>query len=239
MNSPWRIHYKFSASSHFSARVAYKTVEWQLKIQQIPFTHVSPSYGLPITLDLAHTQSSLVRSIPGICVQSKDILSGVPAAEAAMPNIRVVALRWWSEKSIQVVTCVKLKYVQQPMGKTAGGAIIRPSKGIIYDTKEAVVSFFSENVKECMKDFVKEWARVSKMVVIAREGESAATSVWGWWGQQVLLVGQMSKGKKWPDIQLLSFDLQTVEFAYAEVCKTSIRTHSVKVHVSYRTTQSQ
>ena len=92
------MHYKFSASSHFSARVAYKTVEWQLKIQQIPFTHVSPSYGLPITLDLAHTQSSLVRSIPGICVQSKDILSGVPAAEAAMPNIRVVALRWWSGK---------------------------------------------------------------------------------------------------------------------------------------------
>jgi len=68
------------------------------------------------------------------------------------------------------------------MGKTAGSAIIRPSKGIIYDTKEAVVSFFSEDVKECMKDFVKEWARVSKMVVIAREGKFTATSDWDWWG---------------------------------------------------------
>lgn len=27
----------------------------------------------------------------------------------------------------------------------------------------------------------------------------------------------MSKEKMWPDIKLLSFDLQTVEFAYAEV----------------------
>ncbi|KAF5351922.1 hypothetical protein D9756_007453 [Leucocoprinus leucothites] len=186
------------------ARVAYSNVEWQLKNQSIPFTYVNPTSRLPITQDLAHAQSSLVRSIPGICVQSNDILSGVPAAEAAMPNIRVVALRWWSEKSVQVVTCVKLKYVQQPMGKTVGGAIIRPSKGIIYDSKEAVVSFFSENVEGCMKEFVKEWARVSKMVVIARE------------------VGQMSKGKMWPDIQLLSFDLQTVEFAYAENYTVSI-----------------
>ncbi|KAJ3571005.1 hypothetical protein NP233_g4045 [Leucocoprinus birnbaumii] len=186
------------------ARVAYNKLEWQLKNQSIPFTYVNPTCGLPVTQELAHAQSSLVRSIPGICVQSKDILSGVPAAEAAMPNIRVVALRWWSEKSVQVVTCVKLKYVQQPMGKTIGGTIIRPSKGIIYDSKEAVVSFFSENVEGCMKDFVKEWARVSKMVVIARE------------------VGQMSKGKKWPDIRLLSFDLQTVEFAYAENYTVSI-----------------
>jgi mediator of RNA polymerase II transcription subunit 14 len=150
-------------------------VERQLKLQHIPFTHVNPTSGLPITRDLAHVQSSLARSVPGICVQSHDILSGVPAAEAAMPNIRVVPLRWWSElKALQVVTCVKLKYVQQPMGKiggVGGSAIIRPSKRIIYDTKEAVVSFLSENVDTCVNEFVEEWARVSKMVVIAREGE--------------------------------------------------------------------
>lgn len=48
-----------------------------------------------------------------------------------------------------------------------------------------------------MDEFLEEWARVSKMVVIARE------------------VARMAKGKKWPDVRLLSFDLQTVEFAYA------------------------
>jgi len=72
-----------------------------------------------------------------------------------------------------VVTCVKLKYVQQPMGKTASSsAVIRPSKRIIYDTTEAVVSFLSENVNTCVDEFLEEWARVSKMVVIAREGSS-------------------------------------------------------------------
>jgi mediator of RNA polymerase II transcription subunit 14 len=157
-----------------SARVAYMNVERQLKLQHIPFTHVNPASGTPTTQDLAHVQSSLARSVPGICVQSEDILSGVPAAEAAMPNIRVVPLRWWSDQKAQVVTCVKLKYVQQPMGKTTGGGsgtIIRPSKRIIYDTKEAVVSFLSENVDTCVGEFVEEWARVSKMVVIAREGK--------------------------------------------------------------------
>jgi mediator of RNA polymerase II transcription subunit 14 len=86
------------------------------------------------------------------------------------------------------------------MGKTAGtSSVIRPSKRIIYDTTEAVVSFVSENVNTCVDEFLEEWARVSKMVVIARE------------------VAQMSKEKKWPDIRLLSFDLQTVAFAYASV----------------------
>ena len=67
---------------------------------------------------------------------------------------------------------MKLKYVQQPMGKTASTSnIIRPSKRIIYDTTEAVVSFLSEDVDTCVDEFLEEWARVSKMVVIAREGE--------------------------------------------------------------------
>jgi mediator of RNA polymerase II transcription subunit 14 len=155
----------------FSARVAYTKVEQQLKLRGIPFTHVNPSAnGIP-----AHVTSSLARSIPALCVQSSDILSGAPAAEAAMPNIRVIPLNWWSEKKAQVVTCVKLKYVQQPMGKRAGTSkVIRPSKSIIYDTTEAVVSFLSEDVNTCVDEFLEEWARVSKVVVIAREGVSFA-----------------------------------------------------------------
>ena len=88
-----------------------------------------------------------------------------------MPNIRVIPLNWWSTKRQQVVMCVKLKYVQQPVGKRAGtSTVIRPSKRIFYDTKEAVVSFLSENVDTCVDEFLEEWAKVSKMVVIAREG---------------------------------------------------------------------
>jgi len=99
-----------------------------------------------------------------------------------------------------VVTCVKLKYVQQPVGKKASGrTIIRPSKSIIYDTKEAIVYFLSDNVDKCVDEFLEEWAKVSKMVVIARE------------------VAQMAKQKQWNGVRLLSFDLQTVEFAYSKV----------------------
>ena len=58
------------------------------------------------------------------------------------------------------------------MGKTAGtSAVIRPTKRIIYDTTQAVVSFISEDVNACVDEFLQEWARVSKMVVIAREGK--------------------------------------------------------------------
>ena len=133
-------------------------------------------------------------------MQASDILAGAPAAEAAMPNIRIIPLNWWKKKKLQVVTCVKLKYVQQPVGKRAGtSTVIRPSKSIVYDTREAVVSFLSEDVDTCVDEFVDEWAKVSKMVVIARE------------------IAQMSKQKKFSDVRLLSFDLQTVEFAYAGV----------------------
>ena len=77
------------------------------------------------------------------------------------------------------MTCVKLKYVQHPMGKRAGTSIIRPSKRIIYDTTEAVVSFLSENVDTCVDEFLEEWARVSKMVVIAREGKKKSDCALG------------------------------------------------------------
>ncbi|KAJ7188529.1 mediator complex subunit MED14-domain-containing protein [Mycena filopes] len=191
--------------SYCCARVSYMNVERQFKLRGIAFTYVAPTLHEPVTPEMAHIQSSLARSVPALCVKSADILSGAPAAEAAMPNIRVIPLNWWSDKNAQVVTCVKLKYVQQPMGKTAGtSSVIRPSKRIIYDTTEAVVSFISENVNTCVDEFLEEWARVSKMVVIARE------------------VAQMSKEKKWPDIRLLSFDLQTVSFAYASDYTVSI-----------------
>ncbi|PFH52047.1 hypothetical protein AMATHDRAFT_74540 [Amanita thiersii Skay4041] len=191
--------------SYCCARVAYMNVERQLKLRGIPFTHVNPMENVPISKELVHIQSPLARSVPALCVQSEHILSGAPAAEAAMPNIRVVPLNWWSEENAQVVTCVKLKYVQQPMGRhTGSNAVIRPSKRIIYDTREAVVSFLSENVNTCVDEFLEEWARVSKMVVIARE------------------VAQMSTDKRWHAVQLLSFDLQTVEFAYASDYTVSI-----------------
>ncbi|KAF9559893.1 MED14-domain-containing protein [Agrocybe pediades] len=192
--------------SYCCARVAFINVEMQLKIRGIPFTHINTTSKVIDSLDSPRTHSSLARSVPSLCVQSQDILSGAPAAEAAMPNIRVIPLNWWSNEKAQVVTCVKLKYVQQPMGKKANGrTVIRPSKRIIYDTTEAVVSFLSENVNTCVDEFLEEWARVSKMVVIARE------------------VGKMARLPEWDGVRLLSFDLKTVEFVYAQDYTIAIR----------------
>ncbi len=71
-----------------SARVAYTKVELQLKLRGIPCTYLE---AVPSSIsDLSFLQSSLSRSVPGLCVQSSDILAGAPAAEAAMPNIRVI-----------------------------------------------------------------------------------------------------------------------------------------------------
>ncbi|EIN12028.1 MED14-domain-containing protein [Punctularia strigosozonata HHB-11173 SS5] len=181
------------------ARVAYFTVEKQFKTRLIPFrkVRVNPKQ-VPGPDFVHHAHSTLAHSVEALCVQASDILSGAPAVEAAMPNIRVVPINWWSGQKTQVVTCVKLKYVQQPVGKSAGtSTVIRLSKRIIYDTAQAVVSFLSNDVDKCVDEFVQEWARVSKMVVIARE------------------VAQMSTKNMWDDVRLLSFDLQNVEFTYA------------------------
>lgn len=86
---------------YFSARVAYTKVELQLKLRSIPYTYLSASQASPLSETLTHLQSTLARSVPGLCVQSSDILAGAPAAEAAMPNIRVVPLNWWSSKKSQ------------------------------------------------------------------------------------------------------------------------------------------
>src|ERR1700743_1892247 len=79
-----------------SARVAYMNVERQFKSRSIQTEYVNPAYSEPPIPELAHIQSSLARSVPGLLVQAKAILSGAPAAEAAMPNIRVIPLNWWS-----------------------------------------------------------------------------------------------------------------------------------------------
>ena len=158
--------YEFSVNSQPSARVAHTKVEKQFKARGIPYTHVNPapSHLSPLPDSLSFLHSALSNTIPSLCVQSSDILSGSPAFEAAMPNIRVIPLSWWSTASStqpllfsspssssssssslfysgsgggdpppQVVTCVKLKYVQQPVGRRAGlgKGVIRPSKRIV------------------------------------------------------------------------------------------------------------
>ena len=73
-----------------------------MKLRSIPYTYLGASHTNQLSESLTHMQSTLARSVPGLCVQSSDILAGAPAAEAAMPNIRVVPLNWWTNKKSQV-----------------------------------------------------------------------------------------------------------------------------------------
>ncbi|KAI0296496.1 mediator complex subunit MED14-domain-containing protein [Multifurca ochricompacta] len=206
------------------ARVAHTKVEKQLKRLNIPYSHVYPpsptvpvapvnaaGTGLPATLGPLH--STLSHTIPALLIQSSDVLRNSAARDAAMPNIRVVPLAWWvpgaSAKGPKVVTCVKLRHVQELVGRrvttaSASRGVLRPSKHIVYDAHEAVVCFLSDEVDGCMDEFKDGWESVSKIVVIARE------------------VVNMAKEKQWEDVRLLSFDLQTVEFTYASDYTLSI-----------------
>jgi mediator of RNA polymerase II transcription subunit 14 len=98
-----------------------------------------------------------------------------------MPNIRVLPLEWApgaNTKGPKVVTYVKLRHVQQLVGRRIATAsssrgVLRPSRRIVYDAHEAVVCFLSDEVDGCMNEFREEWESVSKIVVIARVGTPA------------------------------------------------------------------
>ncbi|KAN0107393.1 Mediator complex subunit MED14 domain containing protein [Russula decolorans] len=205
------------------ARVAHTKVENQLKRLDIRFWHVYPSSptagGAPVNVVGADPpsvfeslHSTLSHAIPALLIQSSDVLRDSAARDAAMPNIRVVPLAWWTAgakaKGPKVVTCVKLRHVQQLVGRRIATAssqgVLRPSRRIVYDAHEALVCFLSDEVEGCMDEFKEEWESVSKIVVIARE------------------VVNMAKEMQWEDVRLLSFDLQTVEFTYASDYTLSI-----------------
>jgi mediator of RNA polymerase II transcription subunit 14 len=130
-------------------------------------------------------QSTLSHAIPALLIQSSDVLRDSAARDAAMPNIRVVPLAWWTPgakaRGPKVVTCVKLRHVQQLVGRriattseSSSQGVLRPSRRIVYDAHEALVCFLSDEVDGCMDEFKEEWESVSKIVVIAREGTFAS-----------------------------------------------------------------
>lgn len=174
--------------------MAHTKVENQLKRLDIRFWHVYPSSstsgGAPIVgagppSVFGPLQSTLSHAIPALLIQSSDVLRDSAARDAAMPNIRVVPLAWWAAgakaKGPKVVTCVKLRHVQQLVGRRIATAssqgVLRPSRRIVYDAQEALVCFLSDEVEGCVDEFKEEWESVSKIVVIAREGMSASPSI--------------------------------------------------------------
>lgn len=179
------------------ARVAHTLIERQLKLRNIPYVEASSGRVLPphptntsllnavrtngkANMAVMTSRSPLEEYLPILCVQTSDLLAGAAAAEAAMPNIRIEPTEWWSlDKECKVHTSVRLKYVQPLDGakrltdgsKDERTDLIRVSENISYDIRTSVVTFLSHRVVDCVDEFLKEWARVSKVVVIARQGK--------------------------------------------------------------------
>jgi len=194
-------------------RVAHIHIENQLKNRSIPYVHVRsqklladgqprPIHAAKGSLKetIATLKSPFLPYLPVLCVQSSDLLAGAAAAEAAMPNIRIEPTEWWTlDKECMVNTSVQLKYVQ-PLddggSSRAGassrgrngrdGAMITPSENISYDPQTSVITFLSRKVEHCVDEFLTEWARVSKVVVIARQGELVLSLSLSWCGQRSL-----------------------------------------------------
>ena len=93
-----------------SARVAYTKVERQLKVHNIPCTYVNPATVGGIPAGLSRMQSSLINSIPALCVKSSDLLAGAEGVEAAMANIRIIPLHWWADQRMEVCQVFPLVY---------------------------------------------------------------------------------------------------------------------------------
>lgn len=81
--------------------MSYTLIEQQLRNRGILSTYARSAEARSAEADpLAHAQ--FARAVPVLCVNAVDILAGVPAAEAAMPNIQITPLNWWSERKCQV-----------------------------------------------------------------------------------------------------------------------------------------
>jgi mediator of RNA polymerase II transcription subunit 14 len=241
------------------ARVAHFIIERQLKARNIPYVHVRaqpqpyialnrPS-SLPTYLNTPGpdvksskmAKSELIPFLPVLCVRTSDILAGAVAAEAAMPNIRIEPTEWWTlDDECMVNTSVRLKHVQ-PLDGAVGNAnmtnddaessVIQPSENISYDMKSGIVTFLSRKVGDCVDEFLHEWARVSKAVVIARQGMPSAIDRDNTYA--VFLVSLMPTLKGWKDVRILSFDLQTVQFAYYQDYAMSITSSDGSYNLSF------
>lgn len=78
--------------------------------------HVNPAAAGGLPSGLTRMQSSLIKSIPALCVKSSDLLAGAEGVEAAMPNIRIIPLHWWADQRMEVCPasdCKRGPYAKQ------------------------------------------------------------------------------------------------------------------------------
>jgi len=118
--------------------------------------------------------------IPTICVNVHDLLKDRRASDTAQPKVYIQLKDWWKGEKCKAVTVVQLRHkpTLSSSSETAtgnAGALAGAAKdeGISFDQASSVVRFETDDITRCVPSFLEQWERLSKVIVVAGEGELA------------------------------------------------------------------
>jgi len=175
-------------------------VEQQLKDRGIPYTtHFPDDSDFPT----ARSRSALAGMVPYLCVNASDLFKDGRAAEVASPKVFLVLNDWWKGSKCSVETIVRLRHrpsvtaTNDPVSTTPSTSNSARAEGIKFDPVTSTVRFRSPKIAGCVPDFLEQWERLSKVIVVAGE------------------VNRLNKTEQFRDIRLISFDLCTATLQYA------------------------
>lgn len=188
-----------------NALVAQTMIEQQLKDRGIPYTtHFPDDSDFPTP----RSRSALAGMVPYICVNASDLFKDGRAAEVASPKVFLVINDWWQGAKCSVETIVRLRHrpsvtatseaASSTSGELSTSSIVR-SDGIKFDQVTSTVRFRAPKISQCVPDFLEQWERLSKVIVVAGE------------------ITRLTKTEEFRDIRMISFDLCTAILQYAPV----------------------
>jgi mediator of RNA polymerase II transcription subunit 14 len=196
--------------TYCNALVAQTMVEQQLKDRGIPYTTQFPDEN---DFAVPRSRSALAGMVPNICVNASHLFKDGRAAEVASPKVFLVIKNWWSGRECNVETIVRLRHQpsldSQPAAPVARASEAGRAEGITFDQNTLTVRFHAPSIARCVPDFLEQWERLSKVIVVAGEGELEHGR------RELTAVNRLNKQEEFRDIRMLSFDLCTASVQYA------------------------
>lgn len=192
-----------------NALVAQTMVEQQLKDRGIPYTiHFPDDSDFPT----ARSRSALAGMVPYLCANASDLFKDGRSAEVASPKVFLVINDWWKGAKCSVETIVRLRHRPSVTSTTDDEDMAMGTRpdGIKFDPATSTVRFRAPKISHCLPDFLEQWERLSKVIVVAAE------------------VSSLNKIEQFHDIRLISFDLCTATLQYAPVGHSSFKANAFR-----------
>lgn len=210
---PFQVHAKDLQDmfTYCNALVAQTMVEQQLKDRGIPYTTQFPDEA---DFAVPRSRSALAGMVPILCVNASHLFKDGRAAEVASPKVFLVIKDWWTGTQCSVETIVRLRHQPSLDAPAAPAAPVTASaagraEGITFDQNTLTVRFHAPSIARCVPDFLEQWERLSKVIVVAGEGEPLPAT------EKLTTVNRLNKQAEFRDIRMLSFDLCTASVQYA------------------------